>query len=155
MDAGAVKKENLNYMYSNDTLKNGPDRDLRKEQLRALIKTKPQLISSHLPGMSSQQIDNFSALINEVIEEDLNKAVKTDTDINGYKDKDGKVVEKGRLAEVQDEINAKGVGTKADYDKIAALQATVAQNKAFLDRLGEVQKSFNKNYSRISLPVIG
>lgn len=62
MDKNGVKKQNLNYMYGDATLKDDSNKDLRIKQLKALIKNKPQLISAHLPGMSSQQVDNFSKL---------------------------------------------------------------------------------------------
>jgi hypothetical protein len=74
MDKGDVKKQNLNHMYSNETLRDASNRNLRIEQLRALIKTKPQLISAHLPGMSAQQVDNFTKLFGTAILQERNGA---------------------------------------------------------------------------------
>ena len=83
MDKGDLKKQNLNYMYSNETI-NGPQnkatRDLRVEQLRALIRTKPQLISAHLTGMSQQQMDNFEKVLDEALTKELKDAVASKDD---------------------------------------------------------------------------
>lgn len=103
MDKNDLRKQNLNYMYSNENIngaKNKSTKDLRIEQLRVLIKTKPQLIASHLPGMSSPQIDNFNDVFRIAIAAELDEAIKSNDDTR-------------------------------------------------LGRLGEVEKSFNKAYSRI------
>jgi hypothetical protein len=104
MEKNDLKKQNLNYMYSSATINgvnNTSTRDLRIEQLRALIKTKPQLIASHLPGMSSEQIDNFNNVFRVAMAAELDEAIKSN-------------------------------------------------DEARLARLGEVEKSFNKSYSRIT-----
>lgn len=62
MDKNDIKKQNLNYMYSSATLADPSARGLRLAQIKALINAKPQLIAAHLPGMSRQQVDNFSQL---------------------------------------------------------------------------------------------
>ena len=55
-------------MYDDQTLKNPGVATLRTEQLRAMIRVKPQILASHLAGMSKKQQDNFKKLIESAFE---------------------------------------------------------------------------------------
>ena len=88
MDKGSAKKQRLNYMYSDKTLGSTKIVDgktpapltqtqeaarmLRKEQLRAIIHVKPEILASHIPGMNKKQQDNFKELLEEVFKEEEN-----------------------------------------------------------------------------------
>ena len=83
MDKGTAKKQRLNYMYDDRTLgktksENGVPpppltpaqntaRFLRKEQLRAIIRIKPEILASHIPEMNKKQQDNFKELLEEAL----------------------------------------------------------------------------------------